>query len=95
MRKLKWREVITGKALWGTVSKSNKDVLIFPATLSSLDKDPFIEVSAGIENIFKIFRVDALWRLTYIDKAYENVYTAKGGSEIPKFGIRASLQVTF
>lgn len=95
MRKLKWREVITGKALIGSVSKDNENVLIFPATLSKLNKGPYYEVSAGIENIFKIFRIDALWRLSYIDKAYETAYKAKGGNRIPKFGILWSMQVTF
>ena len=95
MRKLKWREVVTGKALIGDVLKANRSVLIFPSTLSTLDIKPYYEVSAGIENIFKVFRVDALWRLSYIDKAYEQTYREKGGSRIPKFGIMWSLQVTF
>ena len=95
MRKLKWREVITGKALIGNVTKDNENVLLFPATLSTLNKGPYYEVSVGIENIFKIFRIDALWRLSYIDKAYEAAYKAKGGNRIPKFGIMWSMQVTF
>jgi hypothetical protein len=95
MRKLRWREVITGKALIGDVGKGNKNVMIFPATLSTLSKGPYYEVSAGIENIFKIFRIDALWRLSYINKAYEDAYRAKGGNHIPKFGIMWSMQVTF
>lgn len=110
MRKLRWREVITGKALIGDVISSNKNVFIFPATLSTLHKGPYYEVSAGIENIFKIFRIDAVWRLSYIDKTYEdgyknayiNLYKAlNGGSDpthvphIPKFGIMWSMQVMF
>ncbi len=65
LRKLKWREVITGKAVWGSVTKKNSTTLIFPSTLSALDKGPYIEASAGVENIFKIFRIDAFWRLNY------------------------------
>jgi len=95
MRKLKWREVITAKALIGSVEKKNENLLIFPATLSNINKGPYYEVSAGIENIFKVFRIDALWRLSYIDSAYELAYKAKGGGSIPKFGIRWSMQVTF
>jgi len=95
MRKLRWREVITGKALIGNVAKENKNVMIFPATLSTLNRGPYYEVSAGIENIFKFFRIDAIWRLSYIDKEYENAYRAKGGNHIPKFGIMWSMQVTF
>jgi hypothetical protein len=65
LRKLKWREVITGKAVWGSVNNKNSNTLIFPSTLSALDKGPYIEASAGVENIFKIFRIDAFWRLNY------------------------------
>jgi hypothetical protein len=65
LRKLKWREVVTAKGVYGTVNAQNRKTLIFPATLSALDKGPYVEASAGIENIFKIFRIDAFWRLTY------------------------------
>ncbi len=95
MRRLKWREVVTAKALLGDIANHNRNVLIFPGTLSSLNGKPYYEVSAGVENIFKIFRIDALWRLSYIDKKYEQFYAAKGGSTIPKFNIMLSLQVTF
>jgi len=65
LKKLKWREVISGKAVWGTVEPNNRKTLIFPETLRSLEQGPYVEATAGIENIFKVFRVDALWRLTY------------------------------
>lgn len=65
LKKLKWREVISGKAVWGTVEPNNRKTLIFPSTLRALDDGPYVEATAGIENIFKVFRVDALWRLTY------------------------------
>lgn len=65
LKKLKWREVISGKAVWGTVEPNNRKTFIFPTSLNALDKGPYVEATAGIENIFKVFRVDALWRLTY------------------------------
>lgn len=65
LRRLKWREVATVKAVWGSVNAKNRSVLIFPATLTSLNKGPYVEASAGIENIFKVFRIDAFWRLNY------------------------------
>lgn len=95
-RKLKWREVVTAKVLIGDITKENRNVLIFPGTLSALNKKPYYEVSAGIENIFKVFRIDALWRLSYTDKTYKNEYALKsGGKSVPEFGIMWSLQVTF
>jgi hypothetical protein len=73
LRKLKWREVATVKGVWGTVNDQNRKTLLFPTTLKSLEKAPYLEASAGIENIFKIFRVDAFWRLNYqLPRAIDN-----------------------
>lgn len=73
LRKLKWREVVTFKTVWGTVQDQNKRVLLFPTTLTALDKGPYAEASLGIENIFKVFRVDAFWRLNYhLPRAIDN-----------------------
>lgn len=84
IKKLKWREVVTAKALWGSVDNRNRNTLIFPTTLNSLNKEPYVELSAGIENIFKVFRVDALWRATYQDPKSSN-----------NFGVKAGFQLTF
>jgi hypothetical protein len=65
LRKLKWREVATCRAVWGTVDEKNRSTLIFPSTLHALDKGPYTEASIGVENIFKVFRIDAFWRLSY------------------------------
>ncbi len=82
LRKLKWREVVTGKSVIGSVNNKNRQTLIFPSTLHALDKGPYVEVSAGIENIFKIFRVDALWRLTYRDPKAINNFGVKFGFQL-------------
>ncbi len=73
LRKLKWREVATVKAVWGTVNEQNRKTLLFPSTLSALNKGPYAEASIGIENIFKVFRIDAFWRLNYqLPRAIDN-----------------------
>ena len=84
MRKLKWREVVGAKALIGRVNDQNKSLLIFPEHLYALDRGPYFEATTGIENIFKIFRVDAVWRLSYLDNP----------KAVP-FSIKASLQFSF
>jgi hypothetical protein len=84
MRKLKWREVVGAKALVGRVNDANKSMLIFPEHLTALNRGPYFEATTGIENIFKVFRVDAVWRLSYLDNP----------KAIP-FSIKASLQFTF
>lgn len=76
LRKLKWRMVGTGNLLFGGVSKNtlNDQTLIdengntLPG-FNVLDPGrPFAEVGIGIENIFKLFRIDYVKRLTYLDK---------------------------
>ncbi len=65
LRKLKWREVVTCKAIMGSVNDKNRNTLIFPTTLKDLSKGPYVEASVGVENIFKVFRVDLFYRATY------------------------------
>lgn len=79
VRDLKLRELFTFKAAWGTVTRHNDGTLsdpnarealiLFPEGMTALKK-PYIEVSAGIGNILRLFRVDAVWRLTH---RYNNV----------------------
>ncbi|MFW5792901.1 MAG: DUF5686 family protein [Bacteroidota bacterium] len=82
-KKLKLREVFSAKGLTGSLSKQHSELMLFPEGMSGL-KHPYYEVSAGIENIFKLFRVDAVWRLNYLEK--ENV---------DNFGWRITMQFTF
>lgn len=83
IRRLKWREVVTGKFLVGTISDQNKAQLQFPEGLGDVTK-PYVELSAGVENIFKVIRIDAIWRMTHLDNP-----------NIEPFGIRAGLQIIF
>jgi hypothetical protein len=83
IRQLHLREVIGCNILYGRLSENNKSVMVFPEGLSGLSI-PYYEANIGVENIFKLFRVDALWRFSYLD--HEN---------ISPFGIRVSMQVSF
>lgn len=83
LRKLKWREVVSAKALIGELSSRHEEIMDFPDNLYEVN-DPYVEASIGIENIFKLFRIDAMWRLSYLD--HEN---------IEKFGVRATVQIIF
>lgn len=78
IKQLDLRESITCKILWGDISKKNdprysNDVFKFPVDANStpltysLEKEPYIEGSIGIGNIFKLFRVDLVKRFTYLD----------------------------
>jgi hypothetical protein len=83
LRKLKWREVATFKGVIGSLSDKNRNgVYQLPTGMYDLAWRPYMEVGVGIENIFKILRIDALWRLTQLNHP-----------EIAKFGIRAAIQI--
>ncbi len=67
IRKLKWREVIYTKVLIGKMSHENQYYSNFPSNTTFMTK-PYYEVGVAIENIFKVIRIDASWRLSYLDK---------------------------
>ncbi len=86
IRRLKWRFLATGKVLVGDVSEANQalipktDALGRPVLgFQSLSRTPYLELGYGIDNIFKVFRVDAIHRLTY-----------RSNPEASSFGIRVS-----
>ena len=77
-KKLKWRETVSFKGAWGEVSAQNdpaKDPSLYqyPVTGTGqpitygLGPQPYMEGSVGIENIFKLIRVDLVKRFTYLD----------------------------
>lgn len=83
LRKLKWREVVSTHGLIGSINTANRNTMIFPMTLNDA-RDPYFEASAGIENIFKFLRVDAMWRLNHLSHP-----------DVSAFGFRAMLQIIF
>jgi len=89
LRKLKWREVLSCRGFYGNLSDKNNPyktdgLFKFPEGVNVMGNKPYVEVGAGIENIFKILRLDYVWRLTYRDL-----------SDINRSGIRISLHMTF
>ncbi|HMT29712.1 MAG TPA: DUF5686 family protein, partial [Bacteroidia bacterium] len=84
LRKLKWREVASLRAVYGSLSDENLNILVNPEDIGSLSAKPYVEAGFGVENIFKILRFDFMYRLAYLDKP-----------DISKFGIRGSLQFLF
>jgi len=82
LKRLKWREVASAKILFGSLRDENNpsynsELYKFPtdsttgqSSTFSLNSGPYIEVSVGIANIFKLIRVDLIRRLTYLDNPY-------------------------
>lgn len=88
LRKLMWREVVTVTGVYGRLSQKNMDIMELPNFTSTLQQKPYLEMAAGIENIFKFLRVDVLWRMTYLDNEYE-------GIQVSRIGLRGKLQFDF
>lgn len=83
IRKLKWREVAQFKGAVGHTSAANKLYNELPPGSFFISK-PYMEAGVGIENIFRLIRVDAVWRLFYNDHP-----------NIKPFGIMVSMQFDF
>ena len=68
------------------MSEANKvangfyDVTI-PYHFTIPNKQLYMEAGVGIENIFRVFRIDAIWRLNYLEN-----------KNVPQFGILGSMQ---
>ncbi len=77
LRKLNWREIIGVRGVYGTVSDENVAInasgLIYRAP-----EDAYWEYSAGIGNIFKVFRIDFSWRGNYINVPDAQKFAVKG-----------------
>lgn len=93
MKRLKWREVVVCKAVWGTLSDRNNGSLpdteadlLFPEGMSSVEK-PYVEMGFGVENIFRLLRVDCIWRLTHRKSV--------PGQDVQNFAVNLSLRLKF
>lgn len=85
-RKLKWRQFWTAKTLWGSLSNENIAINNKAGTFKTLNKKTYMEIGTGIDNIFKVFRLDFVWRLS---PAPSYAGTAS------KFGVFGSFQLQF
>lgn len=105
LKKLKWREFIGVKCLWGTLTDKNNPFLeqnrydntlmMFPGhydmngvyqySSNVMDpKKPYVEITAGIHNIFKLLHVEYVRRLNYNELPTAN-----------KWGVRLMIRTVF
>jgi hypothetical protein len=83
LKKLKWRELMFFRGVWGVLSDENisnnyKNLQVNGgAFYGRFDKGPYMEAGFGIENIFKIIRVDCVWRLSYWDNPYAQKFSVR------------------
>jgi len=88
-KKLKWRAIISTKGIYGQLTDANnpmftEGLMNFPTdefgnpTTYTLSSKPYAEVSVGLGNIFKFFRIDLVKRLTYLDNPNVQEYGIRG-----------------
>jgi len=86
-RKLKFRQFWTAKALWGNLSDANLQLNTSPDhVFQTLNGKTYLELGTGIDNIFKFFRLDFVWRVS--------PQPVPAGSA-PAFGVFGSFVVDF
>lgn len=99
VKKHKLREVVSCNGYWGTLSWRNMpsgDALALPVPVGNdramaignrdaLRHTPYVEVSAGLDNIAKCLRVDYVWRVTHRNPGYD----------VDRGGLRVSFHMTF
>ncbi|WP_418264031.1 DUF5686 family protein [Flavobacterium faecale] len=77
MRKLNWREIIGVRTVYGSISDENKTINASGLTYVAPETG-YWEYSAGIGNIFKVFRIDFTWRGNYLDTPDAQKFSIKG-----------------
>jgi hypothetical protein len=90
MRKLKWRQFWSAKALMGKLSAENQeynqDLSGTLPQFESLNGKVYLELGTGVDNIFRFFRVDFIWRLSPTPLPVEKA---------KRFGIFGSFRIAF
>ena len=66
LEKLELQEVVTLRTAYGFLTPRNREnaPLLFPTGLNEL-KYPYVEIGAGVTNIFRMLRIEGFWRLTH------------------------------
>ncbi len=75
------REVLSAKGMIGSLSDKHQQIVEFPVGVTKMS-NPYLELGAGVENIFKLFRVEAVWRVS-----------PKSTLGAPSFGLRAKFEI--
>lgn len=94
LRKTSLRQFWNVKAVWGDLSDSDKKLNLqdFPNyRLRSLRGNGYVEAGTGIDNIFRYFRVDLVWRFAPPQKTV----VLNNKNSIDKFGVFGSFHFQF
>ncbi len=85
--KLKFRQFYTIKSLWGSLTDANKALNFKHGyDFETLDGRTYLELGTGIDNIFKVLRIDFIWRV---------LPTPLPKESNRRFGVFGSFRLTF
>ena len=95
IKNLKLREVLYCRGVWGSLSDRNNpaidmsgNIFSYPTDRSkatgTLMKEPFVELGAGVENIFKIASINFFKRMTY-----------KNSPDVDHWGLRIAVHLQY
>lgn len=95
IKNLKLREVLYCRGVWGSLSDKNNpsidtsgNIFSYPTDRSkatgTIMNEPFVEIGAGIENIFKIMSISWFQRMTY-----------KNSPDVDKWGLRIAVHLQY
>jgi len=94
LRKTTLRQFWNVKAVWGDLSRADKQLNLqdFPNyRLRSLRGNGYVEAGTGIDNIFRYFRVDLVWRFAPPQK----IAVVNNRNSINNFGVFGSFHFQF
>ncbi len=81
LKNLGLREVVGFKSIIGHLDNRHRDVIDYAENMRPLN-GAYIELNAGVENIIRFFRIDAIWRVT-----------PQSITGAPQFGFRAQFNI--
>ena len=91
IKRLQLREVFAFRGWYGDLSDKNnpwkpgnEGLYVFPENSYLMEDRPYMEISCGLDNIFKLVRLDYVWRLSY-----------RNHPHTPDRGLRMKMQFSF
>ena len=83
IKKMHLRSFLFARGVYGSLNDKHEKLIVLPDGLTALD-EPYLETGFGIENIFKIIRLDFIWRLTNVSS-----------SDLQQFGVTFDIVPNF
>jgi Family of unknown function (DUF5686)/CarboxypepD_reg-like domain len=83
IKNFNFREMFSYNFAYGSLRDAHRNLLDYPIQLQSLT-NPYSEVGVGLTNIFRLFSIQSMWRLSHFNK-----------TGVVPWGVRGSLNIRF